>query len=407
MASQETSPIKFALGMTGLMPQEEKLASRKGSKKLVISVPKEKENFENRVCLTPEAVEILVNMGHEIMVESGAGAAANYSDLDYSDRGGIIMSDKTSIYQADIILKVAPPSIEEIDMMKGRQYILSTLSSNLQTEEYIRKLMEKKVTAIAFENIKDETGCYPVVRSMSSLEGTSSILVAAEYLSTSHKGKGVMLGGLSGITPTEVVIIGAGTAAEFAVKAATGLGAFVKVFDNSVHGLVQLQNNVGVNLYTSVFHPSVLDKALKSADVVIGARQSLDSGPRFYITEKMVRSMKKGSVIVDISIPYGGCIETSEARPLNDPVYTKYGIIHYSVASFSSRVSRTASIGLSNVFLPVLLKTADAGGMPQMLRMDSGFRNGIYIFNGILTNHYIAKHFGIPSKDIDLLMAAF
>jgi alanine dehydrogenase len=298
-------------------------------------------------------------------------------------------------------------TLEEIELLKGQQTLITSLLLINQTEEFIRSLMAKKITAIAFENIKDENDCYPVVRSMNAISGTTSVIIAAEYLSNARGGKGVLLGGVTGITPAEVVIIGAGTAAEFAVRAADGLGAFVKVFDNSVNSLVQMQNNLGKSLHTSVFHPQVLEKALKSADVLIGARQSFDKGPRFFVSESMVKEMKKGSVIVDISISHGGCIETSEYRTQQDPVYTKYGIIHFSIPNLPSRVSRTSSIALSNIFLPLLLRTGESGGFVPHLKEDIGLRHGVYVFNGILTNQFMGDHFGIPSSDIDLLMAAF
>jgi alanine dehydrogenase len=406
MCAHPTS-IRFAFGKGGLLPQEEMLEVAKKQKKLIIGIPKEDDNIENRVPLTPEAVELLVNNGHEVIIESNTGKSSNYSDNDYSERGGFLMKDKKSVLQADIILKVSPIRHDEIEMLRGQQTLISSLQVINQTEEYIRTLMAKKITALAFENIKDENDCYPVVRSMSSISGTTSVLIAAEYLSNAHGGKGVLLGGITGITPTEVVIIGAGTAAEFAVRAAYGLGALVKVFDNSVNSLVQMQNNLGLRLHTSVFHPQVLEKALKSADVLIGARQSFDDGPRFFVSEQMVQGMKKGSVIVDISISHGGCIETSEYRTQHDPVYTKYGVIHYSIPNLPSRVARTSSIALSNVFLPILLKTAESGGIGQQLKADVHLRHGVYIYNGILTNQFIGSHFGIPSSDIDLLMAAF
>ncbi len=401
------STIRFAFGKGGLLPQEEMLEVSKKQKKLIIGLPKENELIENRVTLTPEAVEILVSNGHEVIIETNSGKAANYSDNDYSERGGFIVKEKRSVYLADVILKVSPLTTEEIEMLKGQQILISSLLLVSQTEEYIRNLMAKKVTAIAFENIKDESGCYPVVRSMNSISGTTSILIAAEYLSNEHGGKGVLMGGVTGVTPTEVVIVGAGTAAESAVRAAFGLGAFVKVFDNSVNSLVQMQNNLGMLLHTSVFHPQVLEKALRSADILIGARQSFDTGSRFYVTEDMVKGMKKGSVIVDISISHGGCIETSEYRTQQDPVYIKHGVIHYSIPNLPSRVARTSSIALSNVFLPIILETAESGGFIQQLKQDIGLRHGVYIFNGILTNQSIGNHLGISSSDIDLLMAAF
>ncbi len=397
----------YTFGSTGFLPQEEMLEIGKKKQKLVIGIPKENKKYESRVGLTPEAVEILVNNGHEIILEKGAGKAANYGDTNYSENGAQIVDNKEEVYQCDIVLKIAPPTIEEIELFKNNQVLLSSLHFPSQNEDYIRKLMQKKVTAISFEGLKDADNCYPVVRSMSEIAGTTSILIASEYLSNVNDGKGVMLGGVSGITPTEVIILGAGTAAEYAARAAIGLGAFIKVFDFSVTKLKRLQTSLSMRLFTSVFHPRVMKKHLKSADVVIGAMHLGKTGPQFLITEKMVREMKKGAVIVDLSIDQGGCIETSECRSHSNPVYKKFDVIHYCVPNIASRVARTASIALSNIFNPLLLKIADAGGVQKQLKGDIGLRHGVYIYNGILTNSRIGNYFGIPSKDIDLLMAAF
>jgi len=407
MSLSDSSDMRFSLGKENLLPQEEMLEVEKKKKQLVIGIPKENQKYESRVALTPEAVDKLVNEGHDVIIESGAGLAANYADTDYSELGGYIVDQRNEVFRSDVVLKIAPLELEEIDMLKGQQTIMSTLHFNTQTEEFIRKLMAKKVTAIAFENIKDENNCFPVVRSMSTIAGTTSILIAAEYLSNVRGGKGVMLGGIPGITPAEVVILGAGTASESAVRAAIGLGAQVKIFDNSIHRLRRLQNTIGYPLYTSVFHTKVLEKTLKSADVVIGAMYLIEQGPRYVVTEDMVRNMKKGSVIVDISIDQGGCIETSECMSQVKPVFEKYGVIHYCVPNIPSRVARTASIAISNVMSPLLTRMAESGSSEQFLKRDMGTRNGVYIFNGLLTNIFIGKHFGITSKDIDLLMAAF
>ena len=269
------------------------------------------------------------------------------------------------------------------------------------------KLIRKKVTAIAFEKIRDNNGVMPVVESMSEICGITSILVASEYLSNMHGGKGVMLGGITGVTPTEVVIIGANTAGEYAARAAIGLGSTVKIFDNSLHRLRRFQNLLGQRLQTSVFHPQVLKKALKSADVLIGAIELEDLRPWYYITEDMIRSMKKGAVVIDLSIDRGGCIETTECRALKDPVYEKHGVIHFSAWNLPSRVARTASIALSNIFTPLLQSMADAGGITQLLKYDQGVRNGAYLYNGMLTNETLGQKFGIISKDLDLLISAF
>lgn len=407
MSPQEPSDSRFTFGKASLMPQEERLEVGKSKQKLTIGIPKESQKLESRVALTPEAVDQLVDAGHEVRIESGAGTQANYSDTDYSELGGFIAENREEVYQSDIILKIAPVMMEEIELLNERQVVISSLHLNSQTKEFIQKLIRKKTTAIAFENIKDEHNCNPVVRSMSTIAGNTSILIAAEYLSNTRGGKGVMLGGIPGITPAEVVILGAGTAAESAVRAALGLGAQVKVFDYSVHRLRRLQNNIGQRIYTSVFHRQVMEKTLRSADVVIGAMYLIEQGPRYIITEDMVKEMKKGAVIVDISIDQGGCIETSECKSQVDPVFTRHGVIHYCVPNLPSRVARTASIAISNVFAPLLLRMGETGGLKKFLKEDAGVRNGVYIFNGILTNNFIGKHFDIPSKDIDLLMAAF
>jgi alanine dehydrogenase len=306
-----------------------------------------------------------------------------------------------------VVIKVAPFSEKETEFLKGNQVILSYLNVLKLSEETLGKLIRKKVTAIAFEKIRDANGELPVVESMSEISGITSLLIASEYLSNMHGGKGVMLGGITGVTPTEVIILGANTAGEFAARAAIGLGSTVKIFDNSLPRLRRFQNLLGQRLQTSVFHPQVLRKALKSADVLIGAIELKDLRPWYYITEDMVRNMKKGSVIIDLSIDRGGCIETTECRALKDPVYEKHGVIHFSAWNLPSRVARTASIAFSNIFTPLLQSMADAGGITQLLKNDQGVRNSAYLYNGMLTNETLGEKFGIISKDLDLLISAF
>jgi alanine dehydrogenase len=406
MTRQEVSPKTFNLRQQGLLPQEETLEVAKKQYKLTIGIPKETNIHECRIPLTPEAVEGLVNSGHTVLIETEAGIPAHYSDTDFSEKGGLIV-DNAEIYKADIILKIAPLTLKEIGFLKENQVVLSSLHYRDYSEEYIRAMMQKRVVAISFENIKDQNNCYPIVRSMSEISGNTAVLIAAEYLSNVNKGKGVMLGGVTGITPVEVVILGSGTAAESAARAAMGLGAFVKIIDSSIQNMEELQHHLGMRLYTSVLHPQVLRKAFKSADVVIGAIHFTDESSKFVVTEDMVAKMKKGSVIVDISIDQGGCFETSECRDHGDPVYTKYDVIHYCVPNIPSRVARTASIALSNVISPLLHDIAEYGGIKNKLKSDIGLRHGIYLYNGILTNMLIGYKLGLPSQDINLLMAAF
>jgi alanine dehydrogenase len=407
MVDQRPEPSSNPLMYGGILPQEEMLAIGKKHKKLTLGIPREKQHIEQRVSLTPEAVEVLVSNGHEVILESKAGEGARYTDTDYSECGAFIVDNKKHVLNADVILKVSPLEAKEIEMLKSNQVILSSIHFGRQSEEYIRGLMDKKTTAIAIEQIKDEHGCFPIIQSMSAIAGISAINIAAELLSNQHNGKGILLGGISGITPTEVVIIGADTIAEFAARAAIGMGALVKIFDNSPHKLEELQRYLGQRIHTSIFHPKVLRRTLKSADVVIGALNLWDTGPRYFVTEDMVREMKKGSVIIDLSIDQGGCIETSEYRTLQDAIYIKHDVIHYSVPNLPSRVARTASIALSNIISPILVTIGNSGGFKPFLKANLGVRNSVYLYNGILTNEYLGNQFGIPSKNIDLLMAAF
>lgn len=398
---------KVTFGNTAFMPKEEQLETAVRNKKITIGIPFDKKDDEKRVALSPEAVSLLVDSGNEVIVQKGAGTGANYTDKDYSENGAVISDSPARVYGADAVIKVAPFTEKDAEYLKGDQVILSYLNVLKLSEETLGKLIRKKVTALAFEKIQDNNGEMPVVESMSEISGITSLLVASEYLSNMHGGKGVMLGGITGVTPTEVVILGANTAGEYAARAAIGLGSTVKIFDSSLPRLRRFQNLLGQRLQTSVFHPQVLKKALKSADVLIGAIELEDLRPWYYITEDMVRSMKKGAVVIDLSIDRGGCIETTECRALKDPVYEKYGVTHFSAWNLPSRVARTASIALSNIFTPLLQSMADAGGITQLLKNEQGLRNGAYLYNGMLTNETLGQKFGIISKDLDLLISAF
>ncbi len=389
------------------LPKEEMLEVKKQKDYLTIGIPRETSYYENRIALAPEAVSVLTQNGHKVLIQSKAGDNAYFYDQNYSEAGGEIVLDRKEVYKSDIILKVAPPSIEELEMFKPGQVLFSTIALTMQNEQFFRTLMSRKVKALAFELIKDRANVLSIVRSMSEIAGNTSVLIAAEYLSDRKLGKGVMFGGFSGITPTEVVILGAGTVGEFAVRAAMGLGAFVKVFDNSIYRLRRLQSNLNSRIFTSIIQPKVLLKALKTADVVICAIHSPEGRSQVVVTEDMVSQMKYGSVIVDVSIDQGGCVETSRVTTHADPVFKKYNVTHYCVPNIASRVPRTASYALSNFFAPVLLNIGEGGGMESLLKLDPGIRQGVYIYNGTLTNAYIGELFKIPYQDIDLLMAAW
>jgi len=387
-----------------LLPQEEMLEVKRRKGSLYIGIPKEISFQEKRVALVPEAVSLLVANGHHVKVESKSGELSNFSDNEYSEAGAEICHDPREIFQCDVILKVAPPSEEEVEMLKGNQTLISALQLSIQPKQILQKLMQKKITAIAWDYIQDDDGIFPVVRTMGEIAGTTSMLIAGELLSSYSNGKGIMLGGVAGVQPTEVVVIGAGTVAEFAIRAALGLGASVKVFDSSLSRLRRLQNHIGTRIFTSVLQPKVLAKSIKRADVVIGAvRASLGRTPCI-VTEAMVQEMKPGSVIVDVSIDQGGCFETSQITNHNQPTFVKHGVIHYCVPNIASRVSRTASFALSNIFSPLLLDMGENGGCAGLIKNDPGFRSGVYIYKGTLTSEILGTIFNLKYKDIELLI---
>jgi alanine dehydrogenase len=402
----ENNPLLRFSQTSGLLPQEEMLEVAKRNADLHIGIPKETSFQEKRVSLVPSAVAVLVSNGHNVIVETGAGVNSNYQDKDYSEAGAQIAYNTEQVYKSDLVLKVAPPTFDEIEMMKPKQHLISALQLTVQQKNYFNHLISKKITGLAFDFIKDRSGIYPIVRAMSEIAGNTSILIASEYMSTTNGGRGMMLGGISGVPPTEVVIIGAGTVGEFAARAAVGLGAHVKIFDNSLYRLRRLQNDLGMRLFTSIIQPRELENALKTADVVIGALRAKEGRTPVVVTEDMVSNMQFGSVIVDISIDQGGCFETSQVTNHANPVFRKYGVTHYCVPNIASRVSQTASKALSNIFTPILLDMGEKGGMENYLRVNAGVRNGVYLYNGILTHKYIGETYNIPYKDLDLLIAA-
>jgi alanine dehydrogenase len=388
------------------IPLEETLEMLPKKKQLFIGIPKETSFQENRVALTPEAVNVLVNNGHDVAVEHGAGEGSFYFDSDYSEAGARIIYDKAELYKATTIIKSAPVTDEEVELLQPNQVIISPIHLPFLKAEMLEQLMNKKVIAIALESIKDDAGTYPIVRSMSEIAGSSAILTAAKYLSNVHNGKGILLGGISGVPPAEVLIIGAGVVGEFAARTALGLGAAVKVFDNSIYRLMRLQNNVGHRCFTSVLEPVTLAQELMNADVAVGALKPINGITPVVVSDEMVSHMKAGSVIVDVSIDRGGCFATSHVTTHENPIYKKYDVIHYCVPNIASSVSRTASRSISNVMMPILQQCADMGGMEGLIQGKTGIRNGVYMYKGCVTNAPIARRFNLKYTDLDLLLAS-
>ncbi len=386
-----------------LMPQPEMLEIQKQKGELFIGLPKETHFEEKRISLSPDAVSALVAHGHRIVIETGAGDGANYSDKEYSDAGAKISYDIKEAFACNIVLKVEPPSLDEIEMINPQAILISALQLKTQDKKYFEALAKKRITAIAFDYIKDEHGVYPIVKSLSEIAGTASMHIAAELMTSSNGGNGLLLGNIGGVPPSDVVILGAGTVGEFAARSAIGLGARVKVFDNSITKLRKLQHCIHSPIYTSTVQPKTLAKALMRCDVVIGAIRGKDRSP-VIVTEGMIEQMKDGAVIVDVSIDRGGCFETSKVTTHSKPTFTEHGVIHYCVPNIPSRYARTASVSISNIFTPYLLNIAEEGGFENAARFDKSLRNGMYFYHGILTNKTVADWFDIPYRDINLLI---
>ncbi|MEP7194976.1 MAG: alanine dehydrogenase [Saprospiraceae bacterium] len=397
----------FATGEeTILQTQLQRIQLGTAKNSFVIGIPKEIYLNENRIALVPHSISKLTAYGHRVIIESGAGERSNFSDLNYSEAGAEVTKAKEEVFKSDIILKVIPPTLEEIELFNTKQVLISPLQMPLIHNDYLQALRQKRVTAVAMEYLQSEDGSFPLVRIMSEIAGLSVIQTAAELLTNNSGGRGVLLGGISGVPPAKVVILGAGAVAEYATRAALSLGASVRIFDDEIHKLIRIQNVIGRQLYTSTMDPVPLIRQLISADVVIGAIHSKIGRTPIIVTSEMIMKMKHGSVIIDVSIDQGGCFETSKVTSHDNPTRVVHGVIHYAVPNIASKVSRTASTGMSNIIAPILKKAGEEGGIEQLLLNNKGFQNGIYTYKGCLTNKYLSERFGIKYTNLDLLITS-
>ncbi len=394
---------KTPFTLAQLLPQEETLEISKQKGELHIGIPKETYFQEKRICLTPDAVNAIVSNGHKVLIENGAGLEAGFADRDYSEAGARLTGDAKRVFGCPIVLKVEPPTLEELELIKPKTVLISALQLKTRKKSYFEVLARKKITALAFEFIKDEDHSYPAVKALSEIAGTASVLIAAELMVNAKNGNGLLFGNISGVPPIEVVVIGAGTVGEFAVRSALGLGANVKVFDSSITKLRTIQTNINRILYTSTVQPKNLTKALLRCDVAIGAVRGQNRAP-IIVTDEMVRNMKKGAVIIDVCVDMGGCFETTEMTSHDNPTVIKHDVIHYGVPNIPARYPKTASISISNIFTPYILEIAESGGLENAIRYDSGLKNGLYFYRGILTNKAVADWFDLPYSDVNLLI---
>ena len=393
-------------GSFGILPKEEMLEVKQNFQRLCIGVPKESSFQENRIAITPSAVSLLTHNGHKIIIESEAGNQANFSNEEYSKSGAKIVFSKEEVYQSDIIVKIEPPTKSELKLLKKGQQLISAIQLKTRDKEYFDTLLKKNITSLAIEKIKDKEGKLSLLRCMGEIAGTTSLLIAAEYLSNVNGGKGLLLGSITGVSPTDIVIIGAGTVGEFAARTAIGLGANVRVFDNSLSRLRRLQQSLNQRISTSTIQPKSLRKALMRADVAIGALRTGEGRTPCVVSDEMVEGMKEGSVIIDVSIDHGGCFETSEVTSHKSPIFIKHDVIHYCVPNIASRVARTSSIAICNIISPILLQIGEEGGLDNLIKQDRGVRSGVYTFKSMMTNKTLSKLFDFPYKDLDLIITA-
>jgi alanine dehydrogenase len=395
-----------ALASSALAPEEKLAPVRNADKTFFIGLPKEIALQEKRISLTPDAVSLLVNHGHKVFVETHAGEGSKFTDQMFSEAGASIVPSPREVYQADIILKIEPPTLPEIELMKAGQILISALQLGNLEEQFIAQLNRKKVTALAYEFIEDKVGGMPVIRALSEIAGIAAVSVAAQYLSTAEAGRGIILGGITGVPPTKMVILGAGTVAESVARAAISLGVEIQIFDNHLYKLRRIKHILGQQVYTSTIDTNGLAETLRTADVLVGTLRAEKGQTRHVVSDEMVRQMKPDSLIIDLSIDQGGCIATSEITTHLSPVFRKYDVIHYCVPNIAARVARTATNALSNIFTPLLIRAAAEGGMEEMTFNNKGFQRGIYTYKGHLTNEAIARKLGINHRNIELLLAA-
>lgn len=405
--NNKLNPISQLAREASIQPLEMAAPLKQGNNRLYIGIPKETTYQENRTPLTPSAVQFLVNNGHEIVIERNAGKASNFIDFAYTEAGAVVTDSKQEVFKADIIIKIDPPTESEVALMRPGQILFSALQLKSMCDITLNKLIQKRVQAVGYEFIEDESASFPIVRAMSEIAGHASILVGAEYLNNANIGKGELLGGFTGIPPTQVVIIGAGAVGEYATRAALGLGATVKVFDNELYKLRRLQENIGQKVFTSTIHPKILAEALRTCDLAIGALRAKNGITPEVVTEEMVSNMKQKSVIIDVAIDHGGVFATSELTNHEKPVFRKHDVIHYCVPNIASRISRTASYALSNIFTPLIMDMGMYGSFEEFIKMKKGPRKGVYTFNGVLTNRVIGEKFNMRFKDIDLLLGTY
>jgi alanine dehydrogenase len=370
-----------------------------------ISIALDEEHYENRVALTPAGVHDLVISGHNVFIESGAGRGAGFTDEEYLSVGGRVVYSKDEAFtRGEILLKIFPPTLEEYGLMRERQTIFSSLHLVVGGAAALNLILEKKITAIGFEVIEDSSGRLPILAAMSELAGQMSIPIASYYLSNIGGGRGVLLGGGAGIPPATIVILGAGIVGINAARNAKGIGCNVILLDSNLERLRFANRIFNKQIVTYLPYQYNLEKVIPFADVLIGAVLLRGEQTPRLVSEKMVESMKPGSVILDISIDQGGCVETTRPTNWHTPSFVKHGVTHFCVPNMPSNVGRTATYALSNVALPYIKSIAD-NRLKNTLARDPGLGKGVYTTGGMVTNAAVARKFGKELVPLDKALA--
>lgn len=400
-----TNPFHELLSQQGIMPKEAMSWTKQNAKSIQIALPKETAAHENRIGLTPQAVQLLVANNHEVIVENGAGERAGFSDADYLLAGANVTNDLQQVWQGGLIIKINAPSLEEVGRMMPGQSFVSCASKHQLSGELLDEINKKQLIAVGLEYAEDNAGGFPFVKIMGEIAGQLVLPIASEILSN-HKGPGILMGSVTGVAPCKLVLLGSGQVVEQVARAAWHAGIQMQVFDKDIYKLQRLKHTLGFPLVTQVIDSENLPQALQDATVIVGALRSDSGVTPCVVTEEMVSKLKEGTLIIDVCIDQGGCFETSELTDLAKPVFKKFGVSHYCVPNIPSLVSQTASIAMSNLLTSFVLKAGKTGGIEEMLWQGKSFMKGTFCYKGHVTQASIAKLYKKPLKDIQLLLLA-
>ncbi|MFQ6083377.1 MAG: alanine dehydrogenase [Candidatus Aminicenantia bacterium] len=368
-----------------------------------IGILNENEKIESRVALIPASVSEFVEKGHAIYIQSKAGAGAGYTDQEYLQVGGEMVYSKEEVFgRSEIVHNISPLSDEECNLVKENHILFGFHHLAVAKKSNIEKLLRKKVTVIGYEIIQDEENHLPFIEALSEVAGQLCLVISGHYLQTNFGGRGMILGGVTSVPPATVVVIGAGDLGKSAARAAWCAGAHVIVLDEDMGRLREIEEATSRQVITLLANKYNISRMVKIADILIGAVLIPGERAPIVVTEEMVKTMKKGAVIIDISIDQGGCIETSRPTTLRDPIFTKNGIIHYCVPNITAAVSRTSTRVLSNVLTPYLMKLTEKG-LGEAFREDKSLARGVYIYQGKIVKKSLAERFNFEYQEVPSL----